>query len=140
MSAVLWANLLVDGKVRSDQSDHLALYKHSKKLDGICRKLGLASFAAVCDTTDARVSLGELAMPDGMASTDELMAAQGQWMPVEDASAMLEGLRTYVRENAVRFGVLGDQRDQVLAELAQVIAFVETEGEAATGFNFAVVI
>lgn len=139
MSAVLWANLLVDGKVRSDQSDHLALYRHTKKLDGICKKIGVASFAAACDTTDARVNLGELAMPDGMASTDELMAAQGQWVPVQDALAMLGGLEAYVRENAVRFGVLGDQRDQVLAELAEVMAFVKAEGEAATGFNFAVV-
>jgi len=33
MSTVLWANVLSAGRVKSDQADHLALYKHAEKLD-----------------------------------------------------------------------------------------------------------
>ena len=39
MSTVLWANVLVSGEVRSDQADHLALYKHADKLDQITPRL-----------------------------------------------------------------------------------------------------
>ncbi|MBC3881873.1 hypothetical protein H8K35_10705 [Undibacterium sp. LX40W] len=50
MSTVLWANLLQDGIVTSDEDDKYALYKHTDKLDRIAKNLGLSSFAAICDT------------------------------------------------------------------------------------------
>jgi hypothetical protein len=91
MSTVLWANLLVDGKVECESEDRLALYKHAGKLDAIVRSLGLGSFRAICDTTDVRFNADEFDLPPGATSTQEVMAVEGAWMPLAEAIAMLEG-------------------------------------------------
>jgi hypothetical protein len=71
MSAVLWANVLIGGVVRSEEQDRRALYRHADKLDAITKQLGLPSFLAICDSTDARVNTEDLDLPEGMASTNE---------------------------------------------------------------------
>lgn len=139
MSTVLWANVLVDGEVRSDQSDHPCLCRHTKKLDVLCREIGLPSFAGICDTTDQRFNLGDDPLPAGMTSTDKLMAAEGVWMSAGQALGMLERLREHIVDRKVRFGLLGDQRDAVVAEKDEVIGFVREQATDATRFNFAVV-
>ncbi|MCC6927755.1 MAG: hypothetical protein IT359_02080 [Gemmatimonadaceae bacterium] len=139
MSTVLWANVLVDGAVTSDESDHLALYQHAERLDAITRELQLKPFLEICDTTDQRYNVEGHELPPGMTSTNELMAAEGSWMPLAGALAMLEALRGHIVAKNVRFGLLRNQQAQVLAELDEVIAFAREHAVREGEFNFAVV-
>lgn len=138
MSTVLWANLLVHGKVVSDQADRYALYRHGDKLDGICRSLGLPPFLDGCDATDARYNLEEIELPPGMTSTDEVMAVQGVWLPLNQAISMLEALLRHITTGNVRFGLLKNQHADVVAELSEVLAFAKSVPEAEK-FNFSIV-
>ena len=92
MSTVLWANTLIDGRVESDESDSCALYWHSKKLDRLTNQLKLTSFISTQDFTDMRFNVSDDDLPEGMESTDELMAGQGVWVSGADAVLMLESL------------------------------------------------
>jgi len=141
LSTVLWANVLANGKVQSDEDDHAALYKHADKLDALTKALGTPSFQAICDTTDLRFNTDEdLELPPGMQSTNELMAAQGAWMPLADAVSMLRTLRDHVVGKKVRFGLLGNDHDQVVAELEDVLAFLSRQQASDDRkFNFSVV-
>ena len=139
MSTVLWVNLLSDGQVTSDQADYLALYKHVDKLDSLTKTLGLPSFEALCDTTDLRFNNDEFELPAGMESTNEVMALEGAWLPVGDAIAMLETLRAHIVDKKVRFGLLGNQHDAVVAELAEVIEFAKAGQAPDRRLNFSIV-
>ncbi len=139
MSTVLWANVLVDGKVKSDEADHIALYKHADRLDAITKALGVQSFLEICDTTDQRFNMDDSELPPDMTSTNELMAERGVWMPMSDAVPFLETLRDHIVEKKLRFGLLGNQHGAVVAELEDVLAFAKAEAKQATKFNFAVV-
>jgi hypothetical protein len=139
MSTVLWANVLVQGKVHSDQADLPALYKHAEKLDAIAKSLGGPSFLGICDTSDQRFNLDVLELPAGMSDTNQYMAAHGSWMPAREASEYLQRLRDHVVEKRVRFGLLANQHAQVVAELDEVLAFVKTQVARAEKFNFSIV-
>lgn len=139
MSTVLWANLLVSGQVTSDESDKFALYKHTEKLDAIGRKLGLVSFLEICDTTDLRFNADEFELPDGVESTNEVMATQGAWVDVAQAIKLLDGLLTHLRQNKVRFGLLSNDYEQVLSELSEALTFARTAQQSDVKFNFSVV-
>lgn len=139
MSTVLWANVLIAGEVKSEGADYGALYRHADKLDTLTRKLGLTSFQSICDLTDARFNTDELSLPPGMTSTDELMAAQGTWVDTAQAIAMLQALRQHVVDAKVRFGLLSNQHDEVVEELAAALAFAKAQAPKALKFNFAVV-
>lgn len=139
MSTVLWANVLVDGAVHTDDNDRHALYRHADRLDGLARDLGLPAFSAACDTTDLRFNFDDdLELPDGMASTSEVMAASGAWLARGDAVRLLDGLLAHIRERDVRFGLVRNQQREVLEELAGVRELLEA-WPAAQKFNFAVV-
>lgn len=139
MSTVLWVNLMSDGKVTSDDADYAALYKHADKLDGLTQALGLPSFEALCDTTDLRFNNDEFALPSGMASTDEVMARDGVWLPADDAVAMLTALRAHIVDQKVRFGLLSNQHDAVVTELDEVLAFAKASNNAGDKLNFSIV-
>lgn len=139
MSTVLWTNLLVNGEVRTDDSDKYALHKHADKLDAVGRKLGLGSFVDICDTTDVRFNTDDLALPDGMTSTNELMAVQGAWLDLPRAIALLTGLLAHVQQNKVRFGLLRNDHDDVVAELTEALEFAKTGDPLVTKFNFCIV-
>jgi hypothetical protein len=139
MSTVLWANVLVNGTVQSEQEDRVALYKHGDRLDGLCKSLGLPSFLAVCDTTDLRFNVEDLELPPGLSSTDQMMARDGAWMDLGEATDMLEKLPAHIRSKKVRFGLLSNQHDDVVVELTEVIAFAKTHVGTAQKFNFSVV-
>jgi hypothetical protein len=139
MSTVLWANVLVNGTVQSEQEDRVALYKHGDRLDGLCKSLGLPSFLAVCDTTDLRFNVEDLELPPGLSSTDQMMARDGAWMDLGEATDMLEKLLAHIRSKKVRFGLLSNQHDDVVVELTEVIAFAKTHVGTAQKFNFSVV-
>ncbi len=139
MSTVLWCNLLEDGNVVSDQSDKPALHKHADKLDAIATRLGLPSFVGICDTTDARFNASDARLPEGMTSTDEVMAKDGAWMPAEQAETLLAGLLAHIRDQRVRFGLLSNDHDQVIEELSEALLFAKRARGPGAGFNFSIV-
>ena len=139
MSTVLWANLLAEGKVVSDQTDKYALYKHSKRLDKLTRKLGLCSFLSAQDFTDYQFNLSDDALPDGIESTDELMAQNGTWLAAQDAVEMLTNLIRHIDEDKVKFGFFSDDRDEVLRELEQSLVIADKANQVNGMFNFSVI-
>lgn len=139
MSTVLWANQLSDGAVTSDQEDRYALYRHLDKLDKVCRSLGMTPLSAICDSTDMQFNLGDAELPEGMTSTNDLMARDGVWVPAVEAVALLEGLLAAVREKQIRFGILRDDHDEVVRELSESLAVARAAAAQGAKFNFAVV-
>ncbi len=139
MSTVLWANLLQDGIVTSDEDDKYALYKHTDKLDRIAKNLGLNSLAAICDTTDAQFNLSDEELPKGMESTNEVMALKGAWISAAEAQSLLSGLIEYVQKNQTRFGLFSNDHDAVVEELAQALSFAKSAKSPLAKFNFCVV-
>jgi hypothetical protein len=139
MSTVLWANVLIDGAVVSDETDHAALYTHADKLDAITKALQLPPFLAICDTTDQRFNLDDTELSPGMTSTNELMAVDGAWMPMSSAMSYLRALRDHIVARNVRFGLFTNQHVPVVAELDAVLAFASAQAPRATQFNFSIV-
>ena len=139
MSTVLWANVLVDGVVVSEEQDRIALYKHADKLDSLSRELGLPSFLAACDHTDLRFNMDEdMELPEDAQSTNDVMAVSGAWLLRGEADRLLESLVAGIRERRTRFGLLRDQHGEVVAELDEVLAFLRSRPDAEK-FNFSVV-
>ena len=139
MSTVLWGNLLVNGKVICDEEDKYVLYKHSEKLNKLSLKLDVGSFSGVQDTTDMQFNLGDDELPEGMESTDEMMAVKGTWISSGDAKAMLEALINHISSDNVRFGFLSNDVADVLSELKQVLGFLNENDAENAKFNFSVV-
>lgn len=139
MSTVLWANYLVDGAVTSDQSDKYALCKHADRLDALCRDSGLTPLSEICDATDMRFNVEDIELPDGMESTDELMARDGVWIDAQSAVTLLEKLLGAVKSKKPRFGLLRDDYDDVVSELEESIAFARAAAAKGGRFNFAMV-
>ena len=139
MSTVLWANRLCDGVVKSDTSDKYALYRHSRKLDAVCKRSSGLSFTQLCDTTDLRFNIEELTLPEGLNSTDELMARDGVWQPAEKAMRMLAAALTEIRDKKIRFGLLKNEHEDVVAELEESLRYAEEAASEGAQFNFSVV-
>lgn len=139
MSAVLWANLLHQGRVTSDQDDKHALYKHSKKLDKLTRELGVTSFLSAQDFTDMQLNQSRDELPTGVNATDELMAASGSWIAAQDAVEMLENLIEKIRRDQVKFGFFHDDHDAVVDELGRSLRLAERAASVNGRFNFSVV-
>ncbi|NHZ33080.1 hypothetical protein [Massilia rubra] len=140
MSTVLWANYLVDGVVSSDESDKYALHEHIDQLDELCRDAGLAPLSEWCDSTDLAFNIGdEDELPDGIESTDELMAADGVWTDAGVAVDALEQLLALIRDKNIAFGDEDNAHDDIVQELEESIAYAQ-EAVAVNGkFNFSVV-
>jgi len=139
VSTVLWANRLVDGIVTSDEEDKPALFSHTRKLDAVSRKLGLAPFSELCDSTDVRFNHGDLALPPGAESTNEVMAQEGVWVDAPQAVQRLQALLAHITRQQTRFGLLRNDHDQVVEELQQSIGFAEAAAAAGARFNFGIV-
>lgn len=139
MSTVLWANLLDNGRVESDQSDKYALYKHSKKLNKLTAKLGVSSFLSAQDLTDLQINMSLEELPPGMESTDELMAQNGTWLAAQDALNMLQKLIEHIESSQVKFGLFSDDREQVLRELRESLEIARRADSVNGMFNFSVV-
>ncbi len=139
MSTVLWANVLVDGSVTSDQSDKYALCKHTDKLDALCRDSGITPLSEICDSTDMRYNVEDIELPEGMESTDELMARDGVWIEAQSAVTLLEELLGAVKSKKPRFGLLKDDFDDVVSELEESVAFAKDAAAKGARFNFAIV-
>ncbi len=139
MSTVLWSNLLINGEVSTDEADKYALHEHIDKLDALSKKLGLGSFNDICDTTDLRFNMDDdFELPEGVESTNEIMAKEGVWVEVAQAVRLLEGLHAHLTQDKVRFGLLSNDYDQVMEELAEALAYAKA-APADAKFNFCVV-
>ncbi len=139
MSTVLWANMLDNGVVESDEADKYALYKHAEKLDRLTAQLKVTSFMAVQDFTDAQFNISDEDLPDGMESTDELMADKGVWVSGLEAVAMLKALISHISDNKIRFGVLNNDHDEVVRELEESLLIAEKASGRNGKFNYSVV-
>lgn len=139
MSTVLWTNTLFNGKVESNQNDLYALYKHSKKLDKLTEKLGITSFTSTHDITDMQFNLSGDDLPDGVESTDELMAQRGVWVAGSEAKRMLEELISHISSEKVKFGLFKDDIEEVLSELRESLEVAKKANSQNGMFNFAVV-
>jgi len=139
MSTVLWANYLSNGVVTSDESDKYALYKHLNKLDDLCKSNGLQKLSGFCDHTDLMFNMDEIELPEGMESTNELMAQQGVWIDGVEALNLLQQLLAAIRANKTKFGLLRNEHDDVAAELEESIVFAKAAADKNAKFNFAVV-
>jgi len=139
MSTVLWANYLLDGVVTSDESDKHALYKHSDKLDSLAAATKLQAFSSLCDSTDMQFNLRDDELPDGVKSTNELMAQNGVWAASQDAVRLLEALLTEIQAKKTRFGLLRNDHDNVVLELQESLAFARKAAAMNAKFNFAIV-
>lgn len=139
MSTVLWANYLVDDVVSSDESDKFALYEHLDQIDDICRDIGLVPLSDWCDSTDLAFNIGEEDdLPDGIDSTDELMAAGGVWTDAGVALDALEQLLATIQEKHIVFGD-DNAHDAIVQELEESIACAQEAAAAGGKFNFSIV-
>ncbi|ODB98721.1 hypothetical protein A3197_14970 [Candidatus Thiodiazotropha endoloripes] len=139
MSTVLWANVLIDGKVDSDESDKYALYKYTKKLDEISKSLNVVGFKAAQDITEMQCNISDDDLPEGMESTDELMAKEGVWISGSEAVEMLEIIISHITEKGVRFGLLGNDHEEVVRELKESLLVAKRAKSENGAFNFSVV-
>ncbi|MFO0729067.1 MAG: hypothetical protein U1E65_35130 [Myxococcota bacterium] len=140
MSTVLWTNHLLGGSVRSDAADLPALHAHLDRLDKLCRALGLRPISEFSDTTDLRFNTMEDAkLPEGMSSTDELMAKDGVWLEGAEAVQVLGALLQHLREKRPRIGLLRDARPEIEEELEEALASAKIAAESGAKFNFSVV-
>jgi hypothetical protein len=137
---MLWANhLLSNGEVASDEREKWALYKHAEKLDDLARAAQVERFSSLLDHTDSRFNMGNDELPEGMSSTNELMAREGVWTSAGEALAILNGLLAVISAEKPRFGVLRNDYDVVVAELSESIVYAKKASEVGARFNFSVV-
>lgn len=139
MSTVLWANVLVNGVVVSDESDKRALYKYAKKLDKISKALNVTHFLSVQDFTDIQFNLSDQDLPEGMGSTNDLMAKAGVWVSGEEAVEMLQKLINYISSNKTKFGFLANESEAVINELTESLISANKAQSENGKFNFSVV-
>ncbi len=139
MSIVLWANILVDGKVETDSSDKYYLYKYSKKLDKLTGQLKLISFSSIQDSTDMQYNLEDRNLPDGMESTTEVMAKTGVWTSGGKAAEMLEKLLSHITTNGVKFGFLKNDHAEVVFELKESLKLAQKAKKHDGSFNYSIV-
>lgn len=139
MSTVLWANTLMGGVVDSDESDKYALYRHSKKLDKLTNQLKVTHFISTQDFTDMQFNVSDEDLPEGMESTDELMAEKGVWVTGAEAVRMLESLISHISSKNIKFGLLRNDSEEILIELKESLESAKKARGANGKFNFSVV-
>lgn len=139
MSTVLWANLLVNGVVTSDESDKAALHRHVDKLDGLFLRAAGLSLLSFCDSTDLEFNLGDDELPEGMTSTSEMMALSGKWITATEAVRAITAALAEIEARKVRFGLLRNDHDAVVAELKESLAYAASTTAADARFNFCIV-
>ena len=140
MSTVLWANLLIDGEVSSDESDKAALHRHADKLDGIFQRAAGVSLQSFCDTTDLEYNLGDdEELPEGMTSTHQVMARSGKWIAAAEAVRAITAALAEIEARKTRFGLLRNDHDAVVAELKESLDYARSTQAPDARFNFSIV-
>lgn len=140
MSTVLWANYLLDnGEVVSDESDKWALFEYSDVLDEVASAAGLEPFSTLIDDTDFQFNMSDAdELPDGIASTDELMARDGIWREAGEALAILNGLYDVLSQERPD-DIEEEDYEDLLEELSETIEFAKQAHELGAKFNLAVI-
>ncbi|QIK38791.1 hypothetical protein GWK36_13280 [Caldichromatium japonicum] len=140
MSTVLWANyLLDDGEVVSDESDKWALFEYSDTLDEVASAAGLEPFSSLIDDTDFQFNLSDAdELPDGMESSDELMARDGVWRDAGEALVILNGLYDLLVQERPE-DIAEEDYDDLLNELSESIEYARQAHELGAKFNLAVI-
>lgn len=123
----------------SDESDKYALYKHADKLDQIFRRVLQRSFKDLCDTTDVEFNQSDAELPEGITSTNELMAKSGKWVPATEAVSLLAAAISEIEAKKTRFGLLKNEHDAVVAELKESLHYAQGVSARGGKFNFSVV-
>ena len=139
MSTALWLYYRVGETASSSQEDLIYLYRNAPKLDRICRNLSLKPLSEFHDLTDAKFNLGNEELPDGMSSTTELMIKRGSWHPVNDGLSTFSALLQWLMANPTRFGVLGNDYQEILDELTLCVKSLESQKASPCEFNLCVV-
>ena len=139
MSTVLWANQLVDGEVVCEEEDYYALYRHTKRIDAICKSLKLKTLTSFCDFTDVRFNHGEIQLPPGATSSDDVMKVSGVWLDGAQAHHVLATVLDYVKTHKPRFGLFKNELADVQEELEAAVAFAQGAMQSGASFNFSVV-
>ncbi len=141
MSTVLWVNyLLEDGEVVSDESDKWALFEYLNILDELASAAGLEPLSSLVDDTDLQFNISESGeLPEGLESTDELMARDGVWREAGDALAILNGLYDLLVQECPE-DVAEEDYEDLLTELAESIEYAKQAHELGAKFNFAVIL
>ncbi|APV48870.1 hypothetical protein BWI17_03750 [Betaproteobacteria bacterium GR16-43] len=123
----------------SDESDKPALHKHAEKLDKLAGSAKIGSFTNLLDFTDVKFNTTDADLPEGMESTDELMARDGVWVASADALGVLNGLLKVIIADKPRFGLVKNDYEDVVSELCESIEFAKKAEAAGAKFNFSVV-
>ena len=105
----------------------------------LTRQLGVRSFLSAQDFTGLQFNLDDDDLPQGIESTEELMAQNGTWMAAQDAVEMLGNLIRHIDERKIKFGFFNDDREDVLQELEQSLVIAERANSVNGMFNFSVV-
>ena len=122
MGTTFSANILSQGRVRSDPRRKPALYRHRRKLDSIALGIGIAAFDELCDTEIRR-------------SQRQEPASAGVWLDIQEALHALTSLLAEIESRRIRFGLLRNEHAEVAAELRDSIAFAK-QAEPGDHFNF----
>ena len=109
------------------------------KLDALCSSCEVMLFSDILDSTDMQINLDVIELPEGMESTDELMAQQGVWASAAAVLHMLETLLHKIETDNIRFGTARNAREDIVAELQESIAFAREAVTKSAKFNFGVV-
>lgn len=139
MSTVLWCNTLINNQLSSDESDKYFLYKHTKKLDKLCKSLSLPLFSSVQDCSDMEVNLGVIELPESMKSTDELMINSGVWLKGFDAVELINKIINSINSQNIKFGLIKSNTNELLLELEESLIMAENARIENGLFNFSVV-
>ncbi|MCA1944696.1 MAG: hypothetical protein LDL30_05360 [Desulfovibrio sp.] len=108
---VVW---LADGLV--------TLHGYVRKLDGVCRELGVAALSSFFDTTTHDADLDEL---DLLIDDGAHLAERGAWHDAAGLLATLQALHQELAARPRRFGLLSNNYPQVLDELTRCLAALE---------------
>ncbi len=140
MSTVLWANhLLNTGTVVSDEQDKWALYQYAATLDELAHAAKLEPFTSLLDHTDLQFQINDEDLPATIQSTNQLMAREGVWQSAHDALAILHGLLEVIHAEKTGIWDMKNDRDAIVAELSESIAYAEKAREINARFNFSVI-
>ena len=135
MSQVIWVNSRIGENVTGDASDKPCILKFADKLDSLCP--GERKFSGFVDYTDARAT----ASGDYQGYDDgwELLRHKGAWFDPAEGLALLEKLIEIIERDRPRFGLLSNKAAEVLSELRECAAALETIKAAGGKFHFGVV-
>ncbi|MFT5130576.1 MAG: hypothetical protein ACI8W8_004207 [Rhodothermales bacterium] len=139
MSVAIWINRLQDGEITSDQEDRLFVLKHASKLDKVCQKLGVKPLSSFHDTTDAEMNVMGLEDQSDEVDFHQLISERGKWFNPQAGVDVLGELLADLEREPIRFGLLSNDYDDVMADLAACKSAIEFAQAAGARFHMSIV-